>query len=265
MESCLEDNCVIQCMVSNGPGGSKQTHGCPKVKARVGKRLPNTTLALPRPPCKIATPSKETRAPNGVGDAMLILLLGLPGGLALVLFHYVPVLGNVIAFQSDQPYLGITESDWVGFANFSFLIDGNPRFINALTNTLVLTLIQTVLVFPAPLFIALVLNRLAGERLKRLLQSILYLPHLLSWVVVVALFQQMLGNAGMLNTFLVQNELPTLHIIGAPELFRVLITSQTIWKDAGWGTIIFLAAISRIDQEQYGPPPSTAPTPGNGW
>jgi putative aldouronate transport system permease protein len=182
---------------------------------------------------------------------MLLLLLGLPGALALIAFHYLPLLGNVIAFQDYQPYLGITESDWVGVTNFSFLWDGNPEFLNALWNTLILTVIQTVLVFPVPLALALLLNSLAGERLKRLLQSILYLPHFLSWVIVVALFQQMLGNAGMLNTFLVQNDLPILHIIGVPELFKALITSQVIWKDAGWGTIIFLAAISRIDQEQY--------------
>ena len=180
-----------------------------------------------------------------------MLLLGLPGGIALLLFHYVPLLGNVIAFQDYQPYLGITDSDWVGVTNFSFLWDGNPEFLNALWNTLLLTLIQTVLVFPVPLALALLLNSLAGERLKRLLQSILYLPHFLSWVIVVALFQQMLGNAGMLNTFLVQNDLPMLHIIGVPELFKALVTSQVIWKDAGWGTILFLAAISRIDQEQY--------------
>ena len=167
------------------------------------------------------------------------------------MFHYLPLLGNVIAFQDYQPYLGFTDSDWVGISNFSFLWDGNPDFLNALKNTLILTLIQTVLVFPIPLVLALLLNSLAGERLKRLMQSILYLPHFLSWVIVVAIFQQMLGNAGMLNTFLVQHDLPILQIIGVPELFKVLITSQAIWKDAGWGTIIFLAAISRIDQEQY--------------
>jgi putative aldouronate transport system permease protein len=163
----------------------------------------------------------------------------------------VPLLGNVIAFQDYQPYLEITEAPFVGFTNFSFLWDGNPEFLNALWNTIVLTIIQTVLVFPIPLVLALVLNSLAGERLKRTLQSILYLPHFLSWVIVVALFQQMLGNAGMLNTFLVQNDLSIVQVIGVPELFKALLTSQAIWKDAGWGTILFLAAISRIDQEQY--------------
>ncbi|HET6299154.1 MAG TPA: ABC transporter permease subunit [Kribbella sp.] len=181
----------------------------------------------------------------------LLISLGLPGALALILFQYLPILGNVIAFQDYQPYLGITESGWVGFSNFSFLWDGNSEFLNALTNTLVLTVVQVVLVFPVPLALALLLNSLAGERLKRLMQSVLYLPHFFSWVIVVALFQQMLGNAGMLNTFLIQHDLPQFHVIGVPELFKVLLTTQAIWKDTGWGTIIFLAAISQIDQEQY--------------
>jgi putative aldouronate transport system permease protein len=184
-------------------------------------------------------------------DQQLLLLLGLPGALALIGFHYLPLLGNVIAFQDYQPYLSIGEADFVGLSNFSFLWDGNPDFRNALWNTIALTIIQTVLVFPIPLVLALLLNSLAGENLKRLLQSVLYLPHFLSWVIVVALFQQMLGNAGMLNTFLVQHDFSIIKIIGVPELFKALVTSQTIWKDAGWGTIIFLAAISRVDQEQY--------------
>jgi putative aldouronate transport system permease protein len=207
-----------------------------------------------------ATPSEPSGGPAATGrarrgrltgDKLLLVALGLPGAVALLMFHYLPLLGNVIAFQDYQPYLGISESDWVGFTNFSFLVDGNPEFLNALKNTLILTVIQVVLVFPIPLVLALVLNSLAGEGLKRTMQSILYLPHFLSWVIVVAIFQQMLGNAGMLNTFLVQHDLPIVHIIGVPELFKGLITTQAIWKDAGWGTIIFLAALSRIDQEQY--------------
>lgn len=169
----------------------------------------------------------------------------------MLVFHYLPLLGNVVAFQDYQPYLGVRESSWVGLGNFSFLIDGNPLFINAVLNTLVLTLVQTVIVFPIPLGLALLLNGLAGEQLKRLLQSILYLPHFFSWVIVVAMFQQTLGNTGMLNTFLAEHDLPVLHIIGSPELFIPLITTQAIWKDAGWGAIIFLAALSRIDHEQY--------------
>jgi len=181
----------------------------------------------------------------------LLVVLGVPGAAALFLFQYVPLLGNIIAFQDYQPFTGIDGSPFVGLDNFSFLWEGNSTFLNALANTLILTVIQTVFVFPIPLALALLLSSLAGERLKGLLQSVLYLPHFLSWVIVVAIFQQMLGNAGMLNTFMVQNDLPIIHIIGVPELFKALLTSQAIWKDAGWGTIIFLAAIAQIDQEQY--------------
>lgn len=218
----------------------------------VSKRLPNSAQKLPNPGRKQNKPGEQrwTNRKRLSRDKLLILL-GLPGAIALLAFQYLPLLGNVIAFQDYQPYLGFSESDWVGVSNFSFIWDGNPDFRNALINTLILTVIQTVLVFPVPLVLALLLSSLAGEKLKRILQSILYMPHFLSWVIVVALFQQMLGNAGMLNTFLVQSDLPIIQIIGVPDLFKALITSQVIWKDAGWGTILFLAAISRIDQEQY--------------
>ncbi|MDX6356504.1 MAG: putative aldouronate transport system permease protein, partial [Streptomyces sp.] len=88
-------------------------------------------------------------------------------------------------------------------------------------------------------------------RTKKWVQNILYLPHFLSWVVVVALFQQMLGNDGMLNLFLRAHEMGTWNIIGNPDLFKGLLTSQVIWKDTGWGTILFLAALSRIDTDLY--------------
>ena len=232
------------------------------MRARRGQRSPAA-----RPPGGRKRPpaAPAGRAPGLLRRLVrdrLLLLIGLPGALALFGFHYLPLLGSVIAFQDYQPYLGVGDSEWVGFDNFSFLTDGNPEFWNAMVNTLQLTVIQTVLVFPVPLFLALLLNSLAGERLKRLLQSVLYLPHFLSWVIVVAIFQQMLGNAGTLNTFLVQNDLPTVEIIGTPDLFMALITAQSIWKDAGWGTIIFLAALSRVDEEQY---EAAAIDGANGW
>lgn len=179
------------------------------------------------------------------------LALAAPGIILLVLFHYVPLLGNVIAFKDYQPYIGIWEAPWVGFDNFRILFDGDPAFLNALRNTLIISFVQIVFVFPIPIALALLLNSLLSERIKRVVQSILYLPHFMSWVIVVAIFQHMLGDGGLVNTWLRQQEWPTLDIIGEPDLFITLITSQAIWKDAGWGTIIFLAAISRVDVELY--------------
>ncbi|MEW2521322.1 ABC transporter permease [Actinacidiphila alni] len=180
-----------------------------------------------------------------------LLLLAAPGVAVVLLFYYLPLLGNVIAFKDYQPYLGISGSPWVGWSNFDVIFNGDPEFMTALKNTLIVSLAQVVFVFPVPIAVALLLNSLLSERIKRVVQSILYLPHFMSWVIVVALFQSMLGNAGMLNTWLVQHGSGGIHIIGDPGLFKVLITSQVIWKDAGWGTILFLAALSRIDLSLY--------------
>ncbi|MFJ9029538.1 ABC transporter permease [Streptomyces sp. NPDC102274] len=174
-----------------------------------------------------------------------------PGILVVLLFHYVPLLGNVIAFQDYQPFIGIWHSSWTGLDNFGVLVNGDAAFLHALNNTLQLLLIQVVFVFPAPILLALALNSLVSERVKKAVQNILYLPHFLSWVVVVAVFQQMLGNGGLLNVFLRAQELGTWNIIGDPELFKTLLTSQVIWKDTGWGTILFLAALSRVDNNLY--------------
>ncbi|MEV4172607.1 ABC transporter permease subunit [Nonomuraea sp. NPDC049709] len=202
--------------------------------------------ARPAAPPRRATPKASRLRRDG-----LLLLLGVPGLLVILLFHYVPMLGNVIAFKDYQPFLGIWEAPWVGFENFRVIFNGDPAFLNALVNTLLISLVQIVFVFPVPIGLALLLNSLAGARVKRLAQSILYLPHFMSWVVVVAIFQHMLGNAGLLNTFLRSHDLATLPLLGNPDLFLALITSQVIWKDAGWGTIIFLAALSRVDPELY--------------
>ncbi|WP_327635260.1 ABC transporter permease subunit [Kribbella sp. NBC_00482] len=181
----------------------------------------------------------------------VLLVLAVPGVIVLVVFHYLPLLGNVIAFQDYQPFLGISGSDFVGLSNFSVIFDGDPEFLNALVNTLIITMVQVLFVFPVPIALALVLNSMLNERAKRLTQSILYLPHFLSWVIVVALFQQMFGNGGMLNEWLRSADLGSFRIIGVPELFKLLITSQVIWKDTGWSTIIFLAALSKVDLNLY--------------
>ncbi|WP_343985695.1 ABC transporter permease [Pseudonocardia aurantiaca] len=181
----------------------------------------------------------------------VLFWFALPGATLLFVFHYIPLLGNVIAFQAYQPFIGILHSPWSGLDNFAFLFTGDQAFLHAVVNTLELTLIQVVFVFPAPIVLALALHSLVGERVKQVIQNILYLPHFLSWVVVVAVFQQMLGNTGLVNVFLRAQELGTWSIIGNPDLFQLVLTSQVMWKDTGWGTILFLAALSRVDHDLY--------------
>lgn len=180
-----------------------------------------------------------------------VLLLAVPGMLIILAFQYYPLYGNVIAFQDFQPYLGISKSLWNGVENFGVIINGDPEFLNAVKNTLILTLIQTVIVFPAPIVVAITLHTLLSNRLRQLVQSILYLPHFMSWVIVVAVFQQVLGGTGMINNWLRSHGHDPLHIIGNAEAFRGLLTSQVIWKDTGWATILFLAVLSQIDRSLY--------------
>lgn len=180
-----------------------------------------------------------------------VLVLAVPGMLLLIGFQYYPLLGNVIAFQDFQPYLGIGESLWVGFQNFGILVTGDPAFLNALRNTLILTLIQSVLIFPLPIILALILNSLMSNKMRQMVQSILYLPHFLSWVIVVAIFQQMLGGSGLVNNMLRESGLATLDIIGNADIFKVLLTAQVVWKDTGWAAILFLAVLSGIDKALY--------------
>ncbi len=180
-----------------------------------------------------------------------LLLMCLPGLAVLIVFHYAALAGNVIAWKDYKPYLSIGASDWVGWENFKVITEGNSAFLNAVRNTLILTVVQTVLVFPAPIVLALLLSSVLSQRIKRVVQSVLYLPHFLSWVVVVAVFQQILGGGGLINSFLRQQGATTLDIIGNPDLFIALLTSQVMWKDTGWATILFLAALSGIDSSQY--------------
>lgn len=179
-----------------------------------------------------------------------MLLLMVPGLLFLALFFYIPILGNVIAFQDYQPFLGIENSDWVGWQNFVELFN-NPDFWTALRNTLVLAVWQLVLFFPVPLGLALIVDSLMSSKLRRWFQSVVYLPHFLSWVLVIALFQQMLGGAGLINNLLRQWGLDAIPFMTNPDTFPLLSTVQLVWKDAGWAMIIFLAALAQIDASLY--------------
>lgn len=196
-------------------------------------------------------PSRLRRAGAKLRRDRALLLLAIPGLIVLLLFQYVPLLGNIIAFENYEPYLGIIHSQWIGLANFSIIFNGNPAFISALKNTLIITVLQVVFVFPVPIMLALVLNSMLSERLKRMVQSVLYLPHFLSWVVVVAIFQEMFGDSGLLDDWLRSHGHSTFSIVGNPALFKPMIAVQVIWKDSGWATILFLAALSTIDAALY--------------
>jgi putative aldouronate transport system permease protein len=179
-----------------------------------------------------------------------LLLMTVPAIVLLVVFNYVPLFGLVTAFQDYDPLVGVWHSDWVGFDQFRQLV-GDPLFWEALRNTLYLSFVQIVLFFPIPIGLALLLNSLLSQRLRNFIQSIVYLPHFFSWVLAITVFQQMLGGAGVLNQFLRGHDIGIWDIMTNPHTFVLLITSQAIWKEAGWGIIVFLAALAAINTDLY--------------
>jgi putative aldouronate transport system permease protein len=173
----------------------------------------------------------------------------LPGLLYFVVFRYLPLLGNVIAFQDYSPFVGFS-SPWVGLANFRKLFT-DPDVSVAIRNTIEISLLQLVFFFPAPIILALTLNSMISEPAKRLMQSVLYLPHFISWVIIIALWQQIFGGAGFINQALRNGGHPTINIMTNPAFFKPLVVLELIWKETGWGTIIILAALTRIDVTLY--------------
>jgi putative aldouronate transport system permease protein len=174
----------------------------------------------------------------------------LPGFIYFALFIYIPLAGNLIAFKDFSPFLGIWDSPWVGWENFERLWT-DQDFHRALVNTIQIEVLQLIFGFPAPLALALLLHSLISERVKRTIQSIVYLPHFLSWVIIIALWQQTLGGAGFVNQLLANQGFDRINLMGNPDLFKPLVVLQLIWKEIGWGTIIFLAALTKIDTQLY--------------
>ena len=129
------------------------------------------------------------------------------------------------------------------------MLFADPAFWDALRNTLSITAFQLVFFFPLPIVLAILLNSVLSGRLRAFIQGVVYLPHFFSWVLVVTFFVQMLGGAGLLAQELRQAGLEPWNIMTNPDTFIVLVTAEAVWKDVGWGTIVFLAALSAIDHE----------------
>jgi putative aldouronate transport system permease protein len=184
----------------------------------------------------------------------------LPGFLYFVVFRYLPLLGNIIAFQDYSPFVGFS-SPWVGLANFHKLLT-DPDVGVAIRNTVEISLLQLIFFFPAPIILALLLNSMISEPAKRLMQSVLYLPHFISWVIIIALWQQIFGGAGFINQALRNGGHDTINIMTNPAFFKPLVVLELIWKETGWGTIIILAALTRIDVTLY---EAAAMDGANGW
>ena len=207
-----------------------------------------------------ARKTKERSLGERIWQNRWMYLFMLPGFVYFVVFKYLPYLGNIIAFQDYSPFLGFS-SPFVGLDNFRHLFT-DPAFANALKNTLEISLLSLLFSFPAPIILALLLNSIISERVKRTVQSIVYLPHFIGWIIIVALWQQMLGGDGFINQFLRNQGHATINIMANPGFFKPLVILQQNWKNMGWGTIIILAALTRIDVQLY---EAAAMDGANGW
>jgi len=180
-----------------------------------------------------------------------LYLLLLPGLLYFIIFKYTPMWMLVIAFQKYTPYTGVWGSEWVGLSNFTALFQ-DSKFFLMLRNTLAINMLSLVFYFPLPIILALMLNELRQEHYKKLIQTVVYLPHFISWVIVSSLTFFLLSvDVGLVNKVLRNLGFETFSFLSNPDLFWGILVGQTIWKETGWSSIIFLAAISGIDMEQY--------------
>ena len=182
-------------------------------------------------------------------DRWLYLLI-LPGFVYFIIFKYLPMWGIVISFQNYVPISGVFGSEWLGLKWFTYFF-ASPKWLDYLGNTLILSVMNIVFYFPAPIILALLLNEMRSLHYKKLLQTLLYVPHFISIVIVVSITYVIFGTSGIVYR-------ATEKILGAPVkyltdpgIFRWMIIGQTIWKETGWGTIIFLAALTSVDVQLY--------------
>lgn len=199
------------------------------------------------PAAKRANSSKWKLAMRNL-DYYLLLI---PGLIFLLIFKYTPMYGVVIAFQDFNIFEGISGSDWVGFEQFQKLIH-SEEFAQVFTNTLLISVYKIVLLFPIPILIALILNEVRVMVFKRTIQTIIYLPHFLSWVIISGLFITILSpSGGLINNIIQSFGGEPISFFMSNSYFRSVVVFTAGWKEVGWNAIVFIAAISGIDQEQY--------------
>jgi putative aldouronate transport system permease protein len=180
-----------------------------------------------------------------------LYLMLLPGFVWYLVYKYLPMYGLIIAFKNYNFAKGIWGSPWVGLKHFEFLFT-YPDFFRIVKNTILINMYELLFAFPAPIILALLLNELKNMIFKRTIQTIVYFPHFLSWIVFGGIIIQLLSpNDGVINYIREWFGLEPIHFMVKSEFFRPVVILSLILKESGWGAIIYLAALSAIDPEQY--------------
>lgn len=167
-----------------------------------------------------------------------------------IVFHYLPLGGIVVAFKQYNIFQGIWDSPWVGLAHFKEVF-ASGEFRTALKNTIVLNLGELFITFPFPIVLAVLLNEMSNQRMKKLTQTVLYLPHFLSMVVIAGNVYQVFGTSGIVNNVLSSFHIGPVNFVGDSSKWRAIYWGTGIWMGAGYGMIVYLAAMAGINVELY--------------
>ncbi len=179
-----------------------------------------------------------------------IYIVLFPALLWYLIFVYVPMGGLTLAFKDYKANLGILGSPWIGLEHFENLFQ-DVEFWNSVGRTLKINILRLLITFPMPIILALLFNELRLRRYKKVLQTVFTFPHFLSWIVIASVLRNILAYDGIVNAIIHLFGGETFNFLGDKNLFQPMLYITDIWKEAGWGSIIYLAAISGIDQEQY--------------
>ncbi|MEK5238869.1 ABC transporter permease subunit [Paenibacillus sp. FSL L8-0470] len=205
-----------------------------------GKRL------YPARPSRIAATWREYK------KCRYLFLLLAPVMIWYAVFAYAPMYGIQLAFKDFRIMDGIWGSPWVGLKHFEFLFFQSPDFLRILKNTVTISFLHIAFGFPAPIILALLINEIRSSSFKRVAQSLTYLPHFFSWVILSGILITLLSpSSGVVNYLLQLVGLEPIYFLGNPNYFRFTLVTSGIWKEVGWGTIIYLAALAGIQPEMY--------------
>ncbi|GAA0382132.1 ABC transporter permease [Paenibacillus motobuensis] len=180
-------------------------------------------------------------------------LMVIPALILIFIFSYIPMYGIMIAFQDYKIGHSFSSSPWVGMKHFSYFFN-SPEFGNVMRNTIVISLLKFLIGFPAPIFLALILNEVRKMAFKRVVQTITYLPHFMSWVILGGLVGSMLAvDGGSINMLLEKLNLidKPITFLSLPEYFWGILVTTNVWKEIGFGSIVYLAAIAGVDPHTY--------------
>lgn len=212
------------------------------------KQNMNPAISAPMKPAP-----EETRLGlwKSIRKYRLLYLMILPGFIYFVIFKYLPMGGLIISFQDYQPFLGIQGSPWVGLKHFIRLFT-EPTFIMLLSNTLILFALELIIFFPLPIILSLMLNEVRHKLFKNSIQTMIYIPHFMSWVIIVSITYVFLNvDGGVINEMIAALGGQKISFLTSPEWLRTIYIGQIIWKEVGWSTIIYLAAITVVDTQLY--------------